>query len=277
MRIYEPNIDISIRSINTMYRRCLSPYETFKGENHDFWELVYIESGELIVAEDERVYEMTAGQIIFHKPMEFHRFWCPRAKATNVIIISFDGKDGLIQPLGDGVFDLDTDLKNELITLAEFIKDTFTVTDTGIGEHKERSKVREALCVLGLQTFLLHVLEYAGNRQEQSYNTTAMYYRKIITTMNEHINENLSVEEIANLCCLGVSNLKKIFAMYAGCGVMYYFNNLKIIKAKELLRQGLNVGEVSERLAYSSPNYFSLVFKKYVGKLPTEYRRNEMH
>lgn len=272
---YKPQISLSISSINTLYRRCLSPFETFKGEMHDFWELVYIESGKLIVAEDERVYEMTAGQIVFHKPMEFHRFWCPRDKATNVIIISFDGEDELIQPLGDGVFDLGTELKNELVSLTDLIFDSFNVTGIGIEEHKEPRRIQEALCMLGLQTFLLHVLEYAGNRMEQSYNTTAVNYRKIITVMNEHIYENLSIEQIAAICCLGVSNLKKTFTMYAGCGVMYYFNNLKIIKAKELLKQGMNVGEVSDRLSYSSPNYFSLVFKKYVGKLPTEYRRNE--
>lgn len=274
MTFYEPKFDFVIRSINTLYKRQLALGETFKGEQHDFWELVFIQSGKLTVAEDERVYEMHSGQIIFHKPMEFHRFWSPRAESTNVIIISFSCCDGLIQPLGDGVFDLDTILKQELIDIADAINNHFYVTSLQVNKKQNNDPTQEMLTILKLHTFLLHTIEHAVNRQEQSFNASAINYRKIICAMNEHVYENLSVKDIADLCCLGVSNLKKTFNLYAGCGVMHYFNNLKVMKAKELLKEGFSVAEVSEKLSFSSPNYFSLVFKKYSGKLPTHFRYN---
>ncbi len=275
MPFYIPQFGFSLRSINTMYRRQLLPNETFKGEFHDFWELIYIESGELTVAEDDRVYDMSAGQILFHKPMEFHSFWCARGKTTNVIIMSFSCVDEMIGQLGDGIFELDTILRQELIAITDTIKKCFTVTPRGVIEKASNNSVKEMLAYLDFQAFLLHILEHANNHQEQSYNASAVNYRKIICTLNDHIYENLSVEEIAALCCLGVSNLKKTFSMYAGCGVMHYFNSLKIMKAKELLKQDLSIAEISERLAFSSANYFSLVFKKHTGKLPTQFRRNQ--
>ena len=274
MGFYQPQFEFSLRSINTMYRRQLLPNETFKGELHDFWELIYIEAGELTVAEDDRVYEIKEGQIVFHKPMEFHRFWRARGKETSVIIISFDCRDAMIQQLGDGVFELDTILRQELIHITDNIKKHFNVTSMGINQKADSAPLQEMLTYLDFQSFLLHILEHANNRQDQSYNASAINYRKIVCTLNEHIYEDLSVEEIASLCCLGVSNLKKTFSMYAGCGVMHYFNNLKILKAKELLTQDLSIAQISERLSFSSPNYFSLVFKKHTGKLPTQFRRN---
>lgn len=275
MSFYEPQFAFSLQSINTLYRRQLLPNETFKGEMHDFWELIYIESGELTVAEDDRVYDMKAGQIVFHKPMEFHRFWCAHGKTTNVIIISFSCQDEMIQQLGDGIFELDSILHQELIRITDTIKQHFEVTSMQIYQRSENNSVQEMLAYLSFQSFLLHILENADNRQNQSYNASAINYRKIVSTLNEHVCEDLSVEDIASLCCLGVSNLKKTFSMYAGCGVMHYFNNLKILKAKELLKQDLSIAEVSERLSFSSANYFSLVFKKFTGKLPTQFRRNE--
>ncbi len=274
MSFYQPQFEFSLRSINTMYRRQLLPNESFKGEIHDFWELVYIEAGELTVAEDDRVYEIKEGQIVFHKPMEFHRFWRARGKETNVIIISFDCRDGMIQQLGDGVFELDSILRQELIHITDSIRKNFDVTSLQINKKTDSVPLHESLTFLEFQTFLLHILEHANNRQDQSYNASAVNYRKIVCTLNDHVYENLSVEDIASLCCLGVSNLKKTFSMYAGCGVMHYFNSLKVLKAKELLTQDLSIAQVSERLSFSSPNYFSLVFKKHTGKLPTQFRRN---
>lgn len=277
MAFYTPQFGFELQSINTLYRRQLLPNETFKGETHNFWELIFIESGELTVAEDDRVYNMKAGQIVFHKPMEFHRFWSARGKTTNVIIMSYSCTDSLIDQLGDGIFELDALLRQELISVTDMIKKHFEVTVSGTIKQQDNNSVQEMLAFLSFQTFLLHILEHANNHQEQSYNASAINYRKIICTLNDHIYENLSVDEIASLCCLGVSNLKKTFSMYAGCGVMHYFNNLKIIKAKELLTQDLSIAEISDRLAFSSANYFSLVFKKHTGKLPTQFRRNERH
>ena len=47
-----------------------------------------------------------------------------------------------------------------------------------------------------------------------------------------------------------------------------------------LARQLLNktddsIDEISNRCGFNSPNYFSMVFKKYMGQTPTAYRKNK--
>ena len=41
----------------------------FPGETHNFWECLYVQKGEVCVSADERVYNLTDGEIIFHKPL----------------------------------------------------------------------------------------------------------------------------------------------------------------------------------------------------------------
>ncbi|MGN0492964.1 MAG: cupin domain-containing protein, partial [Acutalibacteraceae bacterium] len=45
----------------------------FAGESHDFWEAVFVSKGEITATADERIYKLSQGMLLFHKPMEFHR------------------------------------------------------------------------------------------------------------------------------------------------------------------------------------------------------------
>ena len=53
---------------------------------------------------------------------------------------------------------------------------------------------------------------------------------------------------------------------------MEYFGNLKIQKAKEMIREGShNFTEIAALLGYNSIHYFSRHFKKVTGMTPSEY------
>ena len=43
----------------------------FKGESHDFWELVCVLQGSISVAADTNVFDLSAGQAILHNPLQF--------------------------------------------------------------------------------------------------------------------------------------------------------------------------------------------------------------
>ena len=62
----------------------------FEGEAHDFWEFLCVDKGEVSVTADSRAYHLKKGDIIFHKPNEFHNVRCNGKSAPNLVVISFD-------------------------------------------------------------------------------------------------------------------------------------------------------------------------------------------
>lgn len=63
----------------------------FSGERHDFWEILYVDRGEIIVETDrfERPIRMERGDLLLHRPNEFHSFYANNIVPHNLFVVSF--------------------------------------------------------------------------------------------------------------------------------------------------------------------------------------------
>ena len=93
-----------------------------------------------------------------------------------------------------------------------------------------------------------------------------------IVYIHDHIREPIALEDAAASCGLSLSRFKSKFKEETGITPRAFINYAKIAGARELLKQGLSVTEVSARLAFDTPNYFATLFKKYTGRTPSQYR-----
>lgn len=264
----------NVLSINSIFTRDYNKDVFFSGERHDFWELVYVERGKLTVAEDESVYELGEGQIIFHAPMEFHRFWSKKTENPKFRIISFSLDTNFENALGGGVFTLSPILQNQFVDTFTHILNNYHLAYS-VGGDKGGDPVEKTLSVKKLESFLLSVLSDIRPTENLDFSLTAKRYRDVVRFMENVYFRSLSLDDIAKGTNMSVSYLKKLFMMYAGCGVMHYFTKLKVVNSLPYIRRGDSISEISEMLAFSSPNYFSTVFKREMGMLPTEYRNRE--
>lgn len=95
-----------------------------------------------------------------------------------------------------------------------------------------------------------------------------------IQYINKHINEPISVQDIADM--LGMSRAYTInkFKEELGFNIGEYITHARIQEAKSLLKYtNKSLSEISNYLCYSSQSYFQNVFKKIVGCTPLEYRK----
>ena len=76
----------------------------FLGEQHDFWEIVYVLSGEVECVEDDRVYQLKAGEMLLHAPMEFHKIRSAANTEPHLYVLSFRSQGMLPERLKDGIF-----------------------------------------------------------------------------------------------------------------------------------------------------------------------------
>ena len=101
---------------------------------------------------------------------------------------------------------------------------------------------------------------------------------KFLNTMNQIITENIDEPNmgVPFLCDkLGMSraSLYNKLKALTGMGANDYINKLRIDNAINLLlNSSLTVNEIADRVGFSTPRYFSAVFKKNMGCSPTQYK-----
>ena len=91
--------------------------------------------------------------------------------------------------------------------------------------------------------------------------------------VREHIEEKIGRNEIAEAMNFSPDYVSKIFKKETGITLTEYISRCRIERAKELIDEGReSIGMIAERLGYSSFSYFSEMFKRQTGYLPSSYR-----
>ncbi|RZT02769.1 response regulator transcription factor [Cuneatibacter caecimuris] len=90
--------------------------------------------------------------------------------------------------------------------------------------------------------------------------------------IQEHIYNKLSLSEVASAIGISQNYLSSLFKLYNDLGFSDYVASLKIKMAQKLLAtEHLKIYQVSEKLGFDNPQYFSKVYKKYTGYSPSEF------
>ncbi len=97
--------------------------------------------------------------------------------------------------------------------------------------------------------------------------------RKAIDYIQEHYSEPVTLNEVAENIYVSTFYISRMFKKELGKSFVDYLNDVRIEKAKELLKDiKYKTYEVAEIVGISDPHYFSKLFKKYSGMTPSEYR-----
>lgn len=253
-----------ITAFHTSWKAKFEKDRLFTGESHNFWEMVYVTNGKLCVAKEEKVYELEPGNALFFAPMEFHSIWNHEETPAEFIILSFSFDRDLKSSLSDGIFKISKTEKKLIDDVRSIYKSTFDSPD----------KISSQLASNRMEELILLLLQTQQPEKKYHVSIGATNYNRIISFLLRHLEENLSTEEIAKECSLSVSNLKKTFRKYSGMGIIQYYNEQRMILATSLIKENMSFSEVSERLNFSSQNYFTETFKRHMKMTPMQYKKS---
>jgi AraC-like DNA-binding protein len=278
---------IIIKKLITLYYYEFGKGYVFRGEKHDFWEILYVDKGEIEVLADTDRYSLKQGSIIFHKPNEFHSFHAGKGTAPSVIVMTFDCSSRAMKRFENQVISLQDDERNLLAELIEEAMEAFEFPFIyPLSRKKQAPPGSEQLVQNYLTTFLIRLLrrnefrsfkktahqhELSSTAKEKSSHLLA---QKVLDYLESHQQENVTLEQLSESLHIAKTRLKDQFKKETGSTIMDTFSKMRLNRAKQLIREdNSNFTEISRQLGYNSIHYFSKAFKKATGATPSEYAR----
>ena len=110
-----------------------------------------------------------------------------------------------------------------------------------------------------------------------SANQTGSGHRAVLEVLDyieRHYQEDIGLNELASHAGMSTAYLSVLFKAEVGESFIKYLTELRVKKAKSLLKEGHKVKDVSDMVGYSNYRYFCDIFKKQTGQTPHEYKEN---
>lgn len=274
------NDEIKISRLYTVHYFEYSKRFSFTGESHDFWELVYADKGDVTVFADDKSFVLEQGNVIFHKPNEWHNVRANGVDAANITIITFASPSKAMSFFENKILSVGQKQKELLSKIVSEYTNAFkTPLNNPYTTHLERRSdaavASEQLIKLFLCEFLILFLRNdpsGRQRTVRSIHSSDATLNLLINYMEQNITKTVTLKELMEYSGTNRTAIENIFRENLGKGAVEYFLILKIELAKKYLREdNYNITQISEILGYSSIHYFSRQFKKITGMTPTEY------
>ncbi|WP_146553324.1 helix-turn-helix transcriptional regulator [Rummeliibacillus sp. SL167] len=116
--------------------------------------------------------------------------------------------------------------------------------------------------------FYIYVI---SERKQPSYKHQTV--NKVIMYIDDEIETDLSVEDIAAYFKISTSHLSRIFKEHVGITLVEYLNVRRVEESQYYLRHtNKSISNISEQFHFCNQSYYTRIFKKYVGVTPKHFR-----
>jgi quercetin dioxygenase-like cupin family protein len=113
--------EIEISGFNSIYYFEFGKDFSHTPEKHNFWEMVYVDSGKINAVTNGIGLTLSQGQVIFHRPMEIHAHVSNKVVPNNMLVVSFTTKSTSMDFFDKKIFSLDNiKLQCYILSLIDF-------------------------------------------------------------------------------------------------------------------------------------------------------------
>ena len=273
------NCLINVRQIMSIHYFEFKADFHFAGDVHNYWELVYIDRGSAIVTADDRTMELSAGEIIFHRPGERHAIASNPKDPATAFIITFYCPSKDMRFFEGRRMNVPTPLRKYISEMISDGQEAYLLADDSpyevdLQKREDGLLGSEQLIKLNLEMLLLKlmrttVLPKLENAENKAYDKLT---EQIIAILTNNVYGRVTVDSIGKQLGFSRTHISSVFKENCGQTITEYLTKLKISEAKYLLRKDMyKISQISEFLCYDNPHYFCRVFKKETGMTPSEY------
>lgn len=237
----------------------------FKGEKHDFWELTYVDRGEMYNIVDGVCHKLTQGGMMLFAPGQFHSQHADKNVNVCYVTVSFR-MDNIDEELfKNNIFMADGEIKTLVgKMLSERDSERIFADDLML------CYLKEIIISLARTKRLEKVVEKAFAPVKQNIESDIVESAKIFIKQN--ISRRFGVSDVASSIPISEGYLSALFKKNMGITLNSYITDRKMEVAKAYIREGrFTFTQISNMVGYNNVHYFSSSFKKHFGMTPTEY------
>lgn len=271
------------RIISVHYFEYMSDF-SFEGETHDFWEFLCVDKGTVNIVAGDTTYVLNKGDIIFHKPNEFHNVNANGIIAPNLVVVGFECSSPAVSFFCNRILKIGPSEQQLLGLVIKEAQASFSCRlddpycekltrreNTPFGSEQLIKMYLQQILIQLIRTYDVPLPSPMRPLSAKQKNADELF-SKIVSYMEENLSRQITIDQICRDNLVSRSILQKLFRDHADCGIIDYFSNLKIKAAKQMIRsQHMNFTQIADNLGYASIHYFSRQFKKLTGMTPSEY------
>ena len=256
-------------------KKC-TPYQMHCHDNYEFFVIMH---GNPQLFVNNTLYMLQPGQLVILPPFVMHGIIAsndPVRYERGSLYIS----PSSLRRAGLGLLDFVshiTDIVEEgycfILSDAEVqtTKELFSHISSNLDDTTPLGRIN---CYADIVPFL-NIVSHAQNTSKSTPRTHSDFTTeyKIISYIDQHFHEDLTVEKIAEHFNISTSTLMHIFNEYTNRSVYDYVLYRRIVKAKELISVGLPLSTVATSCGFNDYSNFLRIFKKRMGISPRAYQK----
>jgi AraC-like DNA-binding protein len=247
--------------------------------HHDFYEIYFFLSGNVSYNIESRSYRLSPGDILLISPHELHQpIFSPEKQNYERMVLWLNA--GFLQQFSVGELDMTCCFNDQGREKANLIRpDGVTrellsyLIQQLLREQDSEEFGTEIYCLSLLAQLLVMVNRTAlraGKGPEARDNADSTVYR-ILTYINEHYNEDLNLDFLANKFFISKYHLSREFGRVVGTSVHRYILQKRLIMARQMMAAGVPTSEVYQHCGFGDYSNFYRAFRNEYQISPRQY------
>lgn len=230
-------------------------YRRLKGRSD--YQLIYLLSGHIEVEYKGKLHPLSHGFVIYPPGVsqQYTDF-----QDTNRVWVHFTGHN-----IAEILKDAHLECGVHAVAFSPIVQELLLQL---VSEHNQPRHISEE------KGIFISILYFLG-KQCNSGSSIDDSIKDVVAYITTHFYNKLYINELAASCRLSASHFMHLFKEQTGLSPLAYQQALRMEYAKSALAStNLSVSEISDRIGYTDPLYFSRIFKKITGFSPRAFRQN---